>query len=270
MDEQILRVFLSQADPVTAQEFDRLITPASSGTIQLFNTAVIQHGLSPGDHLSNALASEITNSSMFLSVWSPSAIAHPAWMAWELGVAAALEKPVKIVRVLGAEVEELPLGLSAHYAPDVGRVDEFIAFCDNLRREHPGTQLDVSRVREDFVPAGLTASPLWSREDYSSPIRLSIRGGRVLIENITDQERRDVSAASDVADDSAFNLARPVNRALERHGRRLEPRQRVVVAPTELSGDPLPESDSDLSLRFEWISPGLGRAHASVSVRHRA
>ena len=122
------RLFLSQADAASSNEIERLFDIASAGRFQCFNTANSAHGLSAGDQLAPSIQSEIAGADVFISVWSPPAVASPAWMAWELGTAVALQTRVMTVRTLGTSIDDLPLSLSSHFAPDLGNVDQFVAF----------------------------------------------------------------------------------------------------------------------------------------------
>lgn len=258
-----LGLFLSQAEGESAREIERLLGAAFHGRVRCFNTAVAGHGMTAGDQLSPALQAEVLSCDLFISIWSPRAVEYPAWIAWELGVAVALGKPVKVYRVLGTTVEDLPLGLGSRYVPDLGQRDQFVAFCEELSEMVPGG-LDTAAAFESFVPDGAEASRLWSQAVKDTAIRIARRADRLLIENVSNNSMTEIQAR---AIDAAIEPAGvAVNRALARHGRTMAPGQRIIVSPRELGDGALAASSS---LRFEWMQARRGRLHQTAAIRGR-
>ena len=256
-----LRLFLSQAEDDSARELERLLSVAFHGQVRCFNTAVAGHGMTAGDQLSPALQGEIESCDLFVSIWSPKAVEQPAWVAWELGVALALGKTVKVYRVLGTEVDDVPLGLASRYVPDLGVRDQFLAFCEDLNTR-VGGELDSAAVFASFVPAGSQTSPLWSQRSKEPAIRIARRADRLLIENISSDPMTEVQVRE--VGEEADPIAAAVNRALDRHGQTMAPGQRIIVSPDELGDGARDGADR---LHFEWIQAKRGRLHQVTAVR---
>lgn len=265
-------VFVSQAEPSVAGEIEVLVEKAFDGRVRTFNTARYNRGLHAGDHLDPALFSALETSDAVISVWSPRSVAHPAWMSWELGVAAAVQRrPVLVARALGVEAQELPLDLPTRYAPDLGNEDQALEFFRNLG-EAVGSEISESAFRETYARHATAKhpSPLRARHALSSRVSIGRFQKRGLIENLTEEllEKIEVSALS--TDPYAAALAEVITDALatqvaqdpgaSMRGLRLLPHERIVFP---VPADEPPASDA---VRVEWTVADAGREYEDMTV----
>jgi hypothetical protein len=225
--EQSVNIFVSHSDSQSALELDRLIDTGFSGRLMTFNTSRSDHGLNPGDEISPAVLGQVRASSIFLSLWSPSSIARPAWMAWELGAAAASEKKVLMARVRGVRPGDLPLNLSSRFCPDLGNAEEFLAFFRTISRimEVPFSE---STVRTELDKGRARGPSVFDATDAPEPrLELSLHGSRALVENLSDVELHDLEF--EAGDSPASELLEHVSEQLALLGRKLAAKKRVVI-----------------------------------------
>jgi hypothetical protein len=260
-------VFISHSDSAAALELDHLIESGFEGRLRTFNTSRHDRGLSAGDLIDGHLLDELRNCSVFVSLWTPSAVLEPAWMAWELGAAAAVSTAtVLTARARGAAVEDLPLNLTARYSPDLGDVDHVLELFTSIAR-HTDQGFQPSTVRSEFErlapePSGLEACMV------EEAIVVTIHGRRRgLLENLTKRQLSAVTARAGTEDDvTAVAVASAVERALNHRRKRAAPR---IIEPNGRLVFNLPEG-ADLhgsaTVRFSWLAENDGREQQDIVI----
>lgn len=262
------QVFISHTDDQVGNAMQDVLQRAFDGKVRCFNTSRSTRGLSSGVRIDDGLLESLQESDLFLSVWTPGAVARPAWMCWELGVAVATRTKVLVARALGAEVDQLPLGLGGRFANDLGDEDSLVRLVEDLA-EILQTPSDTARVRDQF------AAPHHSvfHARHSLP-KISITTHRkyLLVENVSRTELDDLKLDYAGADSLEESLAHAIDRALHKNNRALSAAERLVVAlPDERRSGVLPPTaagspDHDIVVRGEWRAPDVGREWSDITI----
>lgn len=270
-------IFVSHSGGVAAgrdvaREFDRLVERGFNGHIRTFNTSRQDRGLTSGARIDSALQTTLSDAALMVSIWSPSAVSNPAWMAWELGAASMTSLPILTARVLGTGLNDLPLGLSSRYAPELGEADEVVRLFQDIA-EATGVELSESTVRGEYDRFGPRSSPLRaSPAGEGAGLRILLPSvehgllenetGRVL-SDITLAPHDDAPAASAVAAAVETGLRQRVDALGSTRARTtLDAHERVVFNLGPLTNGP----ETSVRLRAEWIAPDAGRQRQDLEV----
>ena len=186
-------VFISHSDSQTATALERVLRDSFPGAIEVFHTGRAAVGLAAGQPIDTGILSKIRDTQAFIWLATPSSVSASFWMAWELGVASAIEgQPIIPVRCLGLQPGQLPLLQGGRNAPDLGLIDDLRAFLQTIRdllqfRDH--------NIAEATASWQIGRSPFWgSRRDRAFSLR--VLGARLLIENRTPHRVRLLSVQS--------------------------------------------------------------------------
>jgi hypothetical protein len=250
-------IFLSQAETEVASELDRLIDAATRGSLRTFNTGRAGRGLSAGDRIDPTLLVHLRSADAMISLWSPAALDHPAWMAWELGAAVALDKRVYVACVLGVDPVELPLHIGHRFAPDLGNADATIDFLRDIC-EDLDVPLDLQAARNAYDE--------WEVRGLPNPLRATIRTGAaslrlivsqnyLLVESTFDEEINDLRVVPAPSGDLMEELISQIG-SIEGRGRR-------VIALSVEAQSLIHAKDSTL---IEWLRVGHGRECQRIAV----
>jgi len=268
-------IFISHSEVEAAGHLQRILLSAFSDHVNLFNSADASQGLGSGLRIEDAILECIDQAVLFISLWTPHSIAKPEWMSWELGAARAREKPILVGRALGVEVRALPLSLSARVANDLGDPSQVLRFVKDAS-ETLACDIDdgFKAYLDELVPA-----PFHERKAGSTKLKVSVHGRYLLVENVSDQDLRDVRAVGRKQDPESSPALWALDRTFVAHERRLSAGGRLVAA---LPGDSVlvgvthdPETDvsaaeidrhGNAAVKLQWISPVAGREWNIVTV----
>ena len=262
------QIFISHTDDQVGNAMQDVIQRAFDGKVRSFNTSRSARGLSSGVRIDEGLLESVQASQLFLSLWTPGAAVRPAWMAWELGVAAATHTAVLVGRALGAEIDQLPLGLGARFANDLGDEDSLVRLVEDMA-DILEVQADTARVREFFLS---TRYPVFYAHHCPTP-KLSVTAHRryLLAENLSTGGLDELRVYYTGPEKDNQLVAESLDRALHKEGRKLAAAARIVAPVPNGSADGaspagLQPKIQDIVVNAEWKAPGIGREWSAVTI----
>lgn len=248
---ELPRVFISHADRELAIALDELIRRAFPNRLRAFNASQIASGLGAGALIDRSLVTQVRQANALVWLATPRAAHSSFWMAWELGVANALEIPVIPCRALGLTVSQLPQVLPMFVAPDLGSND---GIYEVLRAV--GQALDIGgEPRAEAIDESRDLVSMFYATRVRGIVHVVVRGEFLLIENLTGEQLTDLSPSRAWLAE-AEQLAAAIAPGL----RSLEPAERLAVRV-------VPEVLKTLaSVEVEWISSVNGRQVERVTL----
>ncbi|MFC6016470.1 hypothetical protein ACFP2T_09690 [Plantactinospora solaniradicis] len=263
------QVFISHTDDQVGNAMQDVVQRAFDGKVRSFNTSRAARGLAAGVRIDEGLLEGLQSSDLFLSLWTPGAVARPAWMSWELGVAAAMRATVLVGRALGVDVGQLPLGLGARFANDLGDEDSLVRLVEDISAILD-VDSDTARVREHF--SGPRHSVFRARHSSAPKLSISVHRKYFLIENVSTTELDDLRVVPVETDTLGVSVVKALDRALHKDGRKLSASGRLVATLPDGGGDDRQPPDlailreRDLIMQAEWRAPEIGREWAEVTI----
>jgi hypothetical protein len=249
----VKHVFISQSTGDPAPELESLIRAAFRNEVSVFNTSRDSSGLMAGDPMETEILKRITQSDALVWLASPTSVTRSFWMAWELGAARALDKPVILARCKGVSPKELPLLQSARFAPDIGNESGMREFLSSLAQT---LMLDAPQIAEamasKFIPKG-KRSVFWG-DANNGAIQMRLYTNRILIINKT---KLDIELLA-IQDDQGNSLDDDLLIELNSH---LGAESRKTV---HLSGNHSIRADQVIYI--EWQAESEGRKHSSIKL----
>jgi hypothetical protein len=177
-------VFISHSDPAPAEALERAIRDSFPGQVDVFNSSHAASGLSAGQSIDYAIRDVIRDSSVVVWLSTPLSVRRSFWMAWELGVASALNKLVLSARCQGVRPDQLPLLQSGRNTPDLGEESGFVRLITDIKSAVNQSDDQIARVTQSLFKDS-QKNVFWGKEDNTA-IEIRIVGKRILIENNTD------------------------------------------------------------------------------------
>ena len=248
-------VFISHSDREPAWVLERVIRESFPGLVDVFNTSRQSSGLAAGQSIDQGILDSIRQCSVVVWLATPMSVRHSFWMAWELGVATALEKPVVPVRCLGLEPNELPLLQGGKIAPDIGEKEGFISLLQSIKAKCRLQDDSIAKTVNGIFGENEHNNAFWGSED-PYVLTMTMLGERLLVENHSNDNLELMKAVLREGNDPQLVPLVPRNLA---HLAALE--RRIIHLP------PTTQLKPGVQIYLEWRVKDKGRFYATIQVQ---